>query len=93
MLAEPSAVTGRWCMIYLCTVLIATCLDSSQTPFLILVVAQSITATLGQVLIHSPLSKLLTSNFLYLSRWLVLNHLGIHTLYMHLEARAEWLTQ
>ena len=35
-LAEPSAVTERWCIIYLHTVLIVTCLDSSQTlyPFL-----------------------------------------------------------
>ena len=33
MLAEPSAVTGRWCVTYLCTVLIATHLDSSLSTF------------------------------------------------------------
>ena len=33
MLAEPSAVTGRWCMIYFYTVLVVTCLDSTLKSF------------------------------------------------------------
>ena len=48
MLAEPSAVTGRWCVIYLHTALIATCLDSSPLLFLILVLAWIITTTGGE---------------------------------------------
>ena len=33
MLAELSVVTSRWCVIYLCTALIVTCLDSSPQLF------------------------------------------------------------
>ena len=94
MLAEPSAVTGRWCMSYLHAALIVTRLDSSLSTLSFLSCS---TEPYCYIRTSSPSFALelvcLPAIPLFIFRWLVLPHLGIHTLYVCLKARAEQPTQ